>query len=35
VLSTEEPDNDLDNGWRFLSGRESQAYLDDPAHFGG
>ncbi|MBB5204871.1 hypothetical protein HNQ51_002185 [Inhella inkyongensis] len=25
----EEPDNDVDSGWRFLSGNESQEYLDD------
>ena len=28
----EEPDNDADSGWRFLSGAESQEYLDDPEH---
>jgi len=26
----EEPSNDIDSGWRFLSGSESQEYLDDP-----
>ncbi len=26
----EEPDNDSDSGWRFLSGEESQEYLDNP-----
>ena len=25
----EEADNDIDSGWRFLSGHESQSYLDD------
>jgi hypothetical protein len=25
----EEPDNEVDSGWRFLSGSESQEYLDD------
>ena len=25
----EEPDNAVDSGWRFLSGNESQEYLDD------
>jgi len=25
----ERPDNDVDSGWRFLSGHESQEYLDD------
>src|SRR5262245_22730140 len=29
----EEPDNDLDSGWRFMSGRESRAYLDKAANF--
>src|SRR5205085_3393355 len=28
----EEPDNDMDSGWRFMSGRESQAYMDDAAN---
>src|SRR5689334_12186398 len=28
----EEPDDETDSGWRFLSGEESQAYLDDAAH---
>lgn len=28
----EDPDNDQDSGWRFLSGQESQEYLDDPGH---
>jgi hypothetical protein len=26
----EAPDNDLDSGWRFFSGKESQDYVDDP-----
>jgi hypothetical protein len=26
----EEPEDDTDSGWRFLSGTESQEYLDDP-----
>ena len=26
----EPPDNDMDSGWRFLSGAESQEYADDP-----
>src|SRR5438046_1034762 len=25
----EEPDNDVDSGWRFMSGDESQAYMDN------
>lgn len=28
----EAPDNDVDSGWRFLSGAESQAYMDEPAN---
>jgi hypothetical protein len=30
----EEPDNDVDSGWRFLAGKESQAYMDDPRNHG-
>lgn len=30
----EEPDRDVDSGWRFLSGDESQVYVDDPDHLG-
>jgi hypothetical protein len=26
----EAPDNDQDSGWRFLSGAESQEFLDNP-----
>lgn len=29
----EEPDNDLDSGWRFFSGDESQEYTDTPSNF--
>ena len=29
----EPPDNDLDSGWRFFSGEESQEFADDPANF--
>lgn len=28
----EEPDNDKDSGWRFMSGDESDAYVDDPGN---
>lgn len=28
----EAPDNEWDSGWRFLSGFETQEYLDDPDH---
>jgi hypothetical protein len=30
----EEPDNEIDSGWRFLSGRESDEYMDDPDNHG-
>ncbi|MEZ5937058.1 MAG: DUF2185 domain-containing protein [Hyphomonadaceae bacterium] len=30
----EEPDNEDDSGWRFLSGFEDDAYMDDPANHG-
>ncbi|GEP43859.1 DUF2185 domain-containing protein [Brevifollis gellanilyticus] len=30
----DEPYNDVDSGWRFLSGDESQDYMDDPDHLG-
>lgn len=26
----EEPDNQTDSGWRFMSGHESQEYMDNP-----
>lgn len=26
----EQPDNDVDSGWRFFSGEETQEYADDP-----
>jgi len=29
----EAPDNDVDSGWRFFSGEESQEYVDDAANF--
>src|SRR5262245_23614141 len=29
----EEADNDSDSGWRFMSGRESQAYMDEATNF--
>ena len=28
----EVPDNDLDSGWRFMSGFEDDAYMDDPTN---
>jgi hypothetical protein len=28
----EEPDHDLDSGWRVFSGTEDQDYADDPKH---
>ena len=30
----EEPDRHVDSGWRFLSGDESQVYVDDPDRLG-
>jgi hypothetical protein len=27
------PDGDTDSGWRFFSGKESQAFTDDPDNF--
>jgi hypothetical protein len=29
-LYREEPDEQMDNGWRFFSGTEDQEYVDDP-----
>lgn len=29
----EEPDNDIDSGWRFFAGDESQEYSDTPDNF--
>ena len=28
----ESPDNDIDSGWRFMSGSEDDAYMDNPAN---
>lgn len=33
-MSREVPNNQTDSGWVFLSGDETQEYLDDPDHFG-
>lgn len=30
----ESPDNEFDSGWRFLSGHESDAYMDNPVNHG-
>ena len=30
----DEPLNDIDSGWKFLSGTEDQEYLDDPNNSG-
>ena len=30
----EDPDNEIDSGWRFLSGNESDEFLDDPDNLG-
>src|SRR5262245_43138383 len=32
LMYRQEPDNDLDSGWRFLAGRESQEYMDNPGN---
>lgn len=29
----EQPDKDVDSGWRFFAGDESQEYADTPDHF--
>jgi hypothetical protein len=29
-----EPDGDIDSGWQFLAGDESQEYCDEPGNFG-
>ena len=29
----ETPDGEVDSGWRFFSGDETQEYADDPKHF--
>jgi hypothetical protein len=30
----EEPDNEIDSGWRFLSGLETDEYVNTPANIG-
>jgi hypothetical protein len=30
----DEPDNDIDSGWRFLAGSESDEYMDDADNHG-
>jgi hypothetical protein len=30
----ETPDNDIDSGWRFMSGYESEEYMDEPDNHG-
>ena len=30
----EDPDNDIDSGWRFLAGTESDDFLDNPDNLG-
>ena len=30
----EQPDNENDSGWRFFTGDEDQAYVNDPQHIG-
>lgn len=33
-LYRQEPEFDDDSGWRFLTGFETDRYMDDPDHFG-
>ena len=28
----EQPDRDIDSGWRFFAGEETQEYIDDPSN---
>ncbi len=30
----EEPDNEIDSGWRFMCGDESDEYMDNPDNMG-
>lgn len=30
----EDPDNDVDSGWRFVAGDESDEYMDNPENLG-
>ena len=30
----EEPDNDIDSGWRFMAGSESEEYMDNTDNLG-
>jgi hypothetical protein len=30
----QEPDNDIDSGWRFMAGSESDEYMDDSKNHG-
>lgn len=30
----EEPEDDIDSGWCFMAGHESQEYMDDPENIG-
>ncbi|KAG1080275.1 hypothetical protein G6F40_015953 [Rhizopus arrhizus] len=34
IMYREAPDNSVDSGWRFLSGFEDNAYMDDPKNHG-
>jgi hypothetical protein len=33
-LYRENPDNDIDSGWRFMAGHEPQEYMDNPDNHG-
>lgn len=34
LMYREVPDNNLDSGWRFLAGNESEEYMENPQNFG-
>lgn len=34
LMYREEPDHNMDSGWRFLCGDESEKYLENPQNFG-
>ena len=33
-MDREEPDNEIDSGWRFMAGDESQEYMDNYLNVG-
>jgi hypothetical protein len=34
LMYREEPDSEFDSGWRFLTGNESEEYMENPRNFG-